>query len=268
VRIRSFVPVVLVGCLSAACTAGREESVPTTAAPTTIAAATAPATTEARTTAAPVTALATTVAATTVAPATVAPTTPLPVTTGIVLPPDLGHLVALAPGVSTPGDIWQLAPKLWLFLPSESAGDPNLTPPKPEDAEILIAYARKQKALQLAGTSPPVDLSSVALRRAYTPKGLEARTSALKPYLDEEQFLVLGSGIVYRPRVLSEPRTTEFALVWDCSIDGSFLATGAELAQAESQHSESRVLGVFSELRPVAGDWRVDLDGPEELACA
>jgi hypothetical protein len=255
----------LAGCLSTACTAGREESVPLTAAPTTVAAVTAPATTEASTTAVPVAAPATTVAPTTVAPTTVAPTTTLPVTTGIVLPPDLGHLVASAPGVSTPGDIWQLAPKLWLFLPSESAGDPNLTPPKPEDAEILIAYARKQKALNLAASRYPMSLESGALDTVYTERGAANRIDALKPW--RNAYLNLGDGIVFRPRIAQEPRTVTEALVFDCYLDSTFFATPSTGDALPGEIQGRRETAVFASMVQQAG-WRVDFDGPEDLACA
>jgi hypothetical protein len=257
---------VLVGCLSAACTAGREESVPTTAAPTTVAAVTAPATTEASTTTAPMAAPAPTVAPVTVAPATVAPATTLPVTTGIVLPPDLGHLVASAPGVSTPGDIWQLAPKLWLFLPSESAGDPNLTPPKPEDAEILIAYARKQKALNLAVSKSDLALSSPDVLTAYTNAGLNSRVRALAPRAIGGHRLNLGGGVVFRPRVFSEPRTATTAFVTDCTLDWSYWVNGS----GESAGGSSREAGAFGVVAAMvrqSSGWRVDLDGPEDFAC-
>jgi hypothetical protein len=207
----------------------------------------------------------TTVATTTVAP-TLAPSTTLAVTTGIVLPPDVGRLVPAAPGVSTPGDIWQLAPKLWLFLPSDSAGDPHLTPPRPEDAEVLIAYARKQRALQLAVASPPVDLDTDELRSVYTPAGLDARRSAVAAIVEAGQYLELAGGIVYRPRVLSEPRTTDAAVVWDCAVDESYLVH-RDGSPVSAPAPRGTLLGVFADLRVTGGDWRVELDGPEELAC-
>jgi hypothetical protein len=264
-----FVPVVLAGCLSTACTAGREESVPTTAAPTTAAAVTAPATTEASTTTAPMAAPATTVAPTTVAPTTVAPTTTLPVTTGIVLPPDLGHLVASAPGVSTPGDIWQLAPKLWLFLPSESAGDPNLTPPKPEDAEILIAYARMSKVLNLAASQRPIDYDTDAVRDVYTAEGFAGRRVPIDTHSAQGRYMELGNGIVFRPRVLSEPRSEREGLVFDCTLDWSYWADIVSGEPVAGELPGPKKIGIFATVPRLADrGWVVDLDGPEELACA
>ncbi len=54
-----------------------------------------------------------------------------------------GRLVDTAPNVNSAGEIYELMPKLWLFIPSEpDPNDPNVIVPSPEDAEILAAYAR------------------------------------------------------------------------------------------------------------------------------
>jgi hypothetical protein len=201
----------------------------------------------------------------TTASSTIPPTTTLPVTTGIVLPPDLGRLVASAPGVSTPGDIWELAPKLWLFLPSESVGDPNLTPPRPEDAEILIAYARKQKALNLAASQFPMTLGSPDLRATYTASGLEKRMRALRPWVDAR--LELADGLVFRPRVASEPRTTDSALVLDCYLDSSYFADPATGEAWPGEQTGHRLAAVFAAMVRVDSRWIVSEDGPEELSC-
>ncbi len=218
------------------------------------------------TTAAVTTPPAPTTSSPTVPTTTSAPTTTLPVTTGIMLPPDLGRLVPSAPGVSTPGDIWQLAPKLWLFLPSEPAGDPNLTPPKPEDAEILIAYARKQKALNLAASSYPMTLGSADVRATYTEQGAEGRIAALEPWADA--YLEFDQGVVFRPRVLSEPRSSTAAVVFDCYFDHSYFADPRSGQPFPDERTGHRTSAVFAELVRVEGKWLVDLDGPEDLACA
>jgi hypothetical protein len=208
-------------------------------------------------------------AAVTTVPTTVATTTPpsttLPVTTGIVLPPDLGRLVPSAPGVSTPGDIWQLAPKLWLFLPSDSAGDPHLTAPRPEDAEILIAYARKQKALHLASAPFPMELDSPEVRATYTERGADERIEALEPWRDAR--LELADGMVFRPRVASEPRTADTALVLDCYLDSTYFADPATGAALPGEQAGFRTSAVFASLVRTSGAWLVDDDGPEELSC-
>jgi hypothetical protein len=218
----------------------------------------------------PATPVTTTTPAPTTSPPTVpattsAPTTTLPVTTGVVLPPDLGQLVSSAPGVTTPGDIWQLAPRLWLFLPSESAGDPNLTPPRPEDAEILIAYARKQRALNLAASSDPMNLNSAELRAAYTQRGLEGRVGALERLANG--YLQLSDGIVFRPRVLSEPRSSTSAIIFDCLLDSSFFAESGSRQPLPGEVSGPRRTAVFAGLVNISGSWLVELDGPEDLAC-
>jgi len=173
--------------------------------------------------------------------------------------------VTSAPGVSTAGDIWELAPKLWLFLPSESAGDPNLTPPKPEDAEILIAYARKQKALHLATSQFPMHVDAPDVRATYTARGVEGRIRALRPWMDAR--LELADGLVFRPRVASEPRSSNAALVLDCYVDSSFFAHPSTGEVWPGEKTGMRTTAVFAELVRFDGRWVVDSDGPEELSC-
>jgi hypothetical protein len=216
----------------------------------------------------------TTMPAPTTSPPTVPPTTSAPttttmsVTTGIVLPPDLGQLVASAPGVATPGDIWQLAPKLWMFLPSESAGDPNLTPPRPEDAEILIAYARKVDVLFSIGTvaGEPFDLTG--LDSVYTPAGLQQRLPTIEQAQAAGHYQELGDGVVVRPRVLSEPRSDLGAVVFDCRLTSSYIALPSG-EPAPGERRGHRTIGLFSKFELTEhGHWKTALDGSEELACA
>lgn len=173
----------------------------------------------------------TTATATTTTTTTAAPTTSTVVPGGAaVLSPDgPWKLVDSAPGVTSPGLVYELMPKLWVFLPTEeSADDGNLFVPAPEDIPIIEAYLQARLVYFRAITSDPIDLADPGWAQFYADGG-QSYFDVLVPRREQGQVADLDAGVVLRPRVLGEGRTATEAIIFDCMLDGAVwkLPTGS-----------------------------------------
>ncbi len=256
----------LVGaCLLAACAngCGAGDTLP----PTTRAAGPAPATTPPASSTTSTTAVArtTTTAAVTTVPAT-APATTEPA--GLHLSADgPWHLVDSAPGITTPGLVYELMPKLWVYLPTHE-DIPNgivWTLHNPEDVPVIEAYLQARLVYFKAITSNPMDLNAVGWKQYYLDGGASL-TGLIRPRRDAGQTAELDIGVILRPEVIGDQRSPSEAVVFDCVLDGGYFL------KADGSLAEGSVRGVVKDgvayrLKADGGAWRVVDWGSQPEAC-
>ena len=126
-----------------------------------------------------------------------------------------------APGITQPGLVYELMPGLWVWLPTEEDIPNGITWVLNEaDLPIIEAYLQARLVFYAATTARPMDLHS-PLWSAHYVDGGDAFRQVLSPRDAEGQVFSFDAGIVLRPIVLGEQRTDEFAIVFDCMLDGS-----------------------------------------------
>jgi len=204
----------------------------------------------------------TTVAATsTVAPATTT------VVAGVGLSPDgPWRLVDSAPGVTTPGLVYELMPKLWAFIQLEET-DTSTYPWTLNDADrpIIEAYLQAQLTYFQAATSDPPDFSQSGWTQFYAVGG-SGRFEALKQSRLEGESVDLDLGVVYQPWLLGDERTDKTAIVADCVLDGSVFR------MSEGTLSPGSTLGVgrhgrAARIELIDGSWKVVEEGSFDGGC-
>lgn len=253
---RSMAGVVAVAIALVACSGGNssvDTVAPTSAAPSSL----PPVTTIAVTSTAPVD--------TTTVPAS-ASTTVVP--DGVARLSDDGpwRLVDSAPGVTTPGLVYELMPKLWAFLPTEESDtDGNLYVPHPDDIPIIEAYLRAVLVYYQSTTQRPMDLDAPGWAESFSDGGAAFRMR-LEPLRDQGQYVDLDAGTVLRPRVLGEGREESSAIIFDCILDGSvFRAADGTLAAGSTPGVAP--LGVGAKLSQRSAQWFVDTMPAQPEAC-
>jgi hypothetical protein len=247
----------VVGLGAAACSGGAGEVAPVSLEPiasTLPSAATTPSTTVA------VTSVSTTDAS---QPDTTQPDTTFPELTGPVFSDELGVKVASAPGVNTPGDTRQLLPEgLYVHIAwTADPADPSVFTVQPDDIPILEAYANASRVYYLAAlTTLTVD------PEAFAPFVVDSGAKYESDFADARSKgfrASLGSGVLLRPYVLGDRRTTESAVILDCYLeDEKYLEPGeaASLGELETK-------GTLATMVLVDGRWKVDVITTERNAC-
>ena len=250
--------VALLGCTNDGTT--QEATLPTPPATVTVA-STTPAVTEApATSAAPTSVVATTTSSTTTVAATVAP--------GVVgLSPDgPWHLVDSAPGITTPGLVYELMPKLWAFIQVEETDASTYSWTLNEaDRPIIEAYLQAQLTYGQAATSDPPDLDQPGWERFFA-DGMTPRREALRQRRLDGQVADLDLGVVYQPQVLSDERTATTAVVADCVLDGGvFRMPDGSLAPGST--SGVTKSGKATRLELLDGQWKITEEGSIDGGC-
>jgi len=130
-------------------------------------------------------------------------------------------LVDGAPGVTTPGLVYELMPKLWVFLPTVELpdDDSSLFVPTAEDIPIIEAYLRARLVFFRAATRRPIDLDDPGWAEAFV-DGVATFRSVLQARNADGQSLDMADGIVLRPYVLGDLRAPDSVVVYDCMLDG------------------------------------------------
>lgn len=183
--------------------------------------------------------------------------------TGPMFSDALGVKVDTAPGVTTRGDTRQLLPEgLYVHLAWEAdPNDPSVFTPQPEDVEILEAYANAVLTYYRAATTT-LTTDDPDFDRYYADGGAKYDKS-FQEARDGGYTLSLGSGVVLRPYVLSDERSDDSAIVFDCYLeDQSYFLQGSLPPLGELATSPTVASMVFAD-----GVWRVDRLATDEHAC-
>ena len=242
------------GIVLAACSGGGASdlaTIPPTAAPSTAVATTV-------TESAPASSSGTSAAATVVA-TTVAGT--------IGLSPDgPWRLVDSAPGITTPGLVYELMPKLWVYLPvtEDIANGITWTLNEP-DRPLIEAYLHARLVYFQAVTSSPMDLDNPGWQQWYADGGAQF-VDALAPKDSRGEVVDLDAGVVLRPVVIGDERTDSSGVILDCMLDGSvFRLRDGSLADGSSVGVSS--VGVGYQLALNDDHWVLGAYGSQPEAC-
>jgi len=175
-------------------------------------------------------------------------------------------LVDGAPGVEDPGFVYELLPKLWVFLPTEESDDDgNLFVPSPADIPIIEAYLRATVTYFEAVTSDPIDLDSAGWANHFADEGA-SYFDVLRAKREAGHVVDMDLGVVLRPHVIGDLRTDSYAVVFDCVLDGSVfrlptgvLAPGSSFGVGDSP--------VSAPVRLTETGWLVDYISAQPNAC-
>jgi hypothetical protein len=196
-------------------------------------------------------------------------TTPQPERTFGVLPDNIGAKVDNAPGVTTPGDIRELLPNAWVFIPSEpDPNDTHVQPPLPEDIDIITAYIEERTAILELVTQNPLPTEPSARYAAISVDGaVDIGETLLKPRSAAGQYYDLREGILLRPVVIDDPRSDTEAIIFDCQLDAS------AWVNADGTLADGRAPGVqqypqIARMKKVDGRWLADTVTSDDRVCA
>ncbi len=130
------------------------------------------------------------------------------------------RLVDSAPGVTTPGLVYELMPKLWAVIQVEETEQSTYSwTLNDADRPIIEAYLQAQLTYFTAVTSNPINLDLPGWTQFYADGGA-AQFVNLQARKNAGQTADLDLGVVYFPEVLSDERSETTALVADCFLDG------------------------------------------------
>jgi hypothetical protein len=190
-------------------------------------------------------------------------------------PEDLGPLVEPArlegvPGMPVPGEVVELLPMVWMYLPSVfDQSDPSVIPPAPEHADVLAAYARARAAVVAQLTQPPVAAEpSPAVQATHADGGAAVRVESFDKRSAEGTYAAFPDGrpTVYRPYVVQLSSTE--ALIYDCSIEGGRLVDANGNNVSNTDILGLPPYGFSTEMVKVDGVWLVETKGfKQEAAC-
>ncbi len=176
------------------------------------------------------------------------------------------RLVDSAPGVNSPGLVYELMPKLWVFLPTEeSKDDGTLFVPSPNDIPIIEAYLQAMLVYFRASSSRPIDLADPGWKDHFGDGG-ESYLRFLTPKEADDEYVDLDIGVVLRPRVIGDGRTDFTAVVFDCVLDGSVFRRSDESLAVGSTQGVIRT-GLASPITLGDSGWLVDFVTNQEDAC-
>jgi hypothetical protein len=246
--------------LLAACSGGGSATPPTLP-PSSAAPSSAPTSSSATTT---------TVAASTTTAAVSAAETTLPSTLpsgGVQLTPGgPWRLVDSAPGITTPGLVYELMPKLWVYLPTKEDIAHGITWTFTEaDRPVIEAYLQARLVYFNAVTSRPIDMSLDGWRTLYSDRGA-AYASALKTRIAAGEYVDLDQGVVLRPQVIGDGRSDIDAVIFDCVLDGGvFRRRDGSLAPGSSVGVAPH--GIGFRMSDASGKWIVSQIGDQPDAC-
>lgn len=166
------------------------------------------------------------------------------------------RLVDSAPGVNSPGLVYELMPKLWVFLPTEeSKDDGTLFVPSPNDIPIIEAYLQARLVYYTTISQSPMDLANPGWDSYYVDE--KALLAVLGERDAKGQVADMGSGVVLRPHVSGDQRSDGAATNLDCTLDGAVLRFADGSLAPGSTPGVVRS-GIASRMEVVGGLWKLD----------
>lgn len=177
------------------------------------------------------------------------------------------RLVDSAPGITTPGLVYELMPKLWVYLPVEEDIEQGiLWTLTEEDLPIIEAYLQARLVRYRATMQVPVDLQDAGWELFYTDSSLDALLPAYEEWSDRGIYTDVDQGVVLRPQVLGDGRSEDSAIIVDCTLDG------AVLRDADGTYADGATPGVaehgrYAVMVLAEGAWKVDESGEQEGLC-
>jgi len=176
-------------------------------------------------------------------------------------------LVDSAPGVTTPGLVYELMPGLWAYLPLVEDIPNGITwTLNEEDRPIIEAYLQARLVFFKAVTASPMDFTSSEWTDHYLDEGTRLK-GVFEPRGQRGEVVYLEGGVVLRPTVGGDGRTDIDALVLDCELDGS-VGRNADGSIAEGSTPGITEDEIGATMRLVDGQWKLDRITNAPGACA
>ncbi len=276
-KVRSSVAVVVVGALSlVACGGGIVDPAVPSDLSTPVATATPLITAAATTVVTEPTTVASTIASTTAsttneastAVATEPPTVTVADGSPMLSPDGPWTLVASAPGINSVGLIYELMPKLWVFLPTqEDRLNGYYWTFNEMDRPAIEGYIKALLTRYRSTDSVPATLDDEGWDLYYTPTNAAIIKPKYQAKSDRGEYTDLDLGVVLRPTVIEDERTEDYTIVLDCEIDGAVLRNedGSYAASATPGIGE---MGYAAGMLRVDGAWKLAQFSSTEIACS
>lgn len=221
------------------------------------------------------------VATTAAPPSTDATTTTMESTTSTLDPtattvlPPLGlspdgpwKLVDSAPGVEGVGLVYELMPKLWVFLPTEVDLERGyLWTFNEQDRPVIEAYLLAILTRYRSTDSVPATLDDEGWTLYYTADAADELRVLYAERSDRGEYTDLDLGVVLRPVVIEDDRSATYTVVTDCRLDGAVLrnADGSLALGATPGITES---GFVAGMVLQASQWKIDGFNITPAGCA
>lgn len=201
------------------------------------------------------------------APSTTAPVVVTTAPGSIGLSPDgPWRLVDSAPGITTPGLVYELMPKLWVYLPvTEDVANGITWTFNETDRPLIEAYLQARLVFFRVTESNPFDVADPGWAKWYTDAGASyervlSERSARGEVFDRD------AGVVLRPVVLGEGRTDTEGIVFDCMLDGGVWRLPDGSLGADSTPGVAPN-GLAASVVEVGDSWVVDRLANQPEAC-
>lgn len=263
-QVRSLIAAAMAAALSlVACSRGTAHPVAPSELSTPVAAA-APLTTAAATTVV----LESTTTETSTTVATVPPTVTVTDGSPLLSPDGPWRLVGSAPGINSVGLIYELMPKLWVFLPTQE-DRPNgyYWTFNEMDRPAIEGYIKALLTTYRSTDSVPATLDDEGWEWYFTLENAEIIKAAYQATSDRGEFTDLDLGVVLRPIVIEDNRTEDYTIVLDCALDG------AVFRNADGSYAVGATPGVIENgyaagMVRVDGNWKLDQFSSTDVACS
>lgn len=184
--------------------------------------------------------------------------------TGPMFSDALGEKVTGAPGVRTPGDTRRLLPEgLYVHLAwTADPADPSVFTPTPDDIPILEAYANAIAVFYRAAMTT-VTIDDPAFATYFVDRGAKYET-AFREARDGNYTKALGKGVLLRPYVLADNRSSESAIVLDCVLSDE---RWVQRDSASPSEPSAGPLGVAATVVRIDNSWIVETVSEATSAC-
>ena len=174
--------------------------------------------------------------------------------------------VETAPGVRTPGLVYELVPSMWVWLPVQEDVRHGITWTfNRDDRPVIEAYLQARLTIVRSASALPIDYSDPGWARWFLDGGAAFRRILQVREREGERYS-LDRGVVLRPVVYGEERTADTAVVVDCTLDGG-LWLRPDGTPGEGTSRGIAPVGIATRVRRVAGEWRIEHLAPQPEAC-
>ena len=246
----------------AACDNGSAEPVPPSDLSTPVATVTQPPSTSSPST----TVADTTTSGATTTVATVKPT--VPAGAPMLSPDGPWTLVDSAPGINSVGLVYELMPKLWVFLPTQE-DRPNgyFWTFNELDRPAIEGYIKAMLTRYRSTDSVPATLDDEGWTLYFTPENAAIIKPKYQAKSDAGEYTDLDLGVVLRPRVIEDERTESYTIVLDCQIDGA-VRRNADGSLAAGATPGIGQLGYAAGMLLADGAWKLDQFSDSVAGCS
>lgn len=200
--------------------------------------------------------------------ATVPPTVTVPAGAPMLSPDGPWTLVDSAPGIDSVGLIYELMPKLWVFLPTqEDRANGYFWTFNELDRPAIEGYLKAMLTRYRSTDSVPATLDDEGWDLYFTPENAAIMMPPYQVKSDRGEYTDLDLGVVLRPTVIEDNRTEDYTIVLDCVVDGAVLKN-SDGTYAEGATPGVGEIGYAAGMLRVDGTWKLDQFSATNAACS